>query len=498
MIDTMSHEYKTFIIKNRLRINYYLNYALWSFILAGPAIALGVKAEVFPNISYVTCISISSVISVLASFHLVLVKRVQNTLYASAFALMALNFLLVYMALNNVSIYLTWFLVPLLSILFCEKRLFFYALTMNYILMVITSWAMSPGKVVLRNNYENAFAYFVDTIGGFTIETIVMAVSGYMIIKLNIDYFKGLCRQYEVIQENKKREQRKMDTLVSMSQIYDNVNLINFADYTELPISDTEPQRYKIDAVLQTQTLMNQKLLQQLMPDQINDFCAFTNIQTLRSRMKNKKVISADFLAMKTGWFRAQYITVEKDASGIPTRVIYTTRNVEDEKRREAYLRRLSMTDEMTRLFNRRSYLEDLEVQKENILKDDLVIFSVDVNGLKILNDTKGHLAGNELIKGAADCLVYSVGQLGKVYRVGGDEFMAIVHTDYPEKICEVIEQKTREWRGMYSDSLAVSVGYAAHRDYPEVPVAELERLADANMYAAKEKYYQETGMKRR
>lgn len=57
------------------------------------------------------------------------------------------------------------------------------------------------------------------------------------------------------------------------------------------------------------------------------------------------------------------------------------------------------------------------------------------MNGLKTVNDTKGHAAGDELIKGAADCLALSVGNKGKVYRTGGDEFMAVVHSDDPEHL---------------------------------------------------------------
>lgn len=46
-----------------------------------------------------------------------------------------------------------------------------------------------------------------------------------------------------------------------------------------------------------------------------------------------------------------------------------------------------------------------------------LVIFAMDVNGLKGANDTKGHEAGDELIKGAADCIKEAIGGSGNVRR---------------------------------------------------------------------------------
>ena len=88
-------------------------------------------------------------------------------------------------------------------------------------------------------------------------------------------------------------------------------------------------------------------------------------------------------------------------------------------------------------------------------------MFSVDLNGLKAINDVKGHMAGDELIKGAADCLLLSIGKSGKAYRTGGDEFMAIVYTKEPEKIRQEIGRRAAKWRGMYTEGMTMSVGHA-------------------------------------
>ena len=49
------------------------------------------------------------------------------------------------------------------------------------------------------------------------------------------------------------------------------------------------------------------------------------------------------------------------------------------------------------------------------------------------------------MIKGAADCLALTIKSGGKIYRTGGDEFMAIAHTNEPEKIKEDIKKKPAE-----------------------------------------------------
>ena len=493
-----SHDYQSFIVSNRGRINRYLNRALWSFIIVGPAIALGVTTGIFPHTDYGTCVGITLLVATLAAMHLIMVKRLPNSMLTSAFVLTALNAIIVYMVFGHVNIHLAWFLVPLLSILFCDRRLYFYALLVNYVLMLGVTLETASYYVDLGSPFENAQSHFLNTIGGYTIEMIIMAVSGYIIVKLSADYFKKLFQQQETIEDQKKNEKERMDILDSMAEIYDNVNLISFVDNTEMSLRDTEQKKHFIDMPKQTHTLMNQRIKRRVMPDQLDSFLTFTNITTVKERLKNRKIISADFVDVTEGWFRAQYITVEQSSDGTPDVVIYTTRNVNEEKRREERLVRLSMTDELTRLLNRRSYDEDLTELKDDKLDDDLVLFSVDINGLKAVNDTKGHAAGDELIKGAADCLALSIGQAGKVYRTGGDEFMAIVHTGAPEQVREKIQDTASEWHGVYAGEVTLAIGYASSANYPAATLDDLEHIADADMYTEKDRYYRETGKDRR
>ncbi|MFR3283861.1 MAG: diguanylate cyclase domain-containing protein [Clostridium fessum] len=51
--------------------------------------------------------------------------------------------------------------------------------------------------------------------------------------------------------------------------------------------------------------------------------------------------------------------------------------------------------------------------------------------GWKRVNDTYGHVAGDELIRAAADCMKNSFNEYGKVYRIGGDEFAVIITRGY-------------------------------------------------------------------
>ena len=402
-------DYQEFITSNRSKVNRYLNFVLWFFIGTGPIIALGVKLGIFHDISYTTCIVISVVMFLMSAIHFLLLKKFSDSIMTSLFALIALDGLILYMALFHVSIYLTWFLVPLLSILLVETKIFIFAVIFNYILMAASAYLTAPYYWAMQSNYETSTAYFLNTIGGFTIESTIMLIAGVMIVYLTVNYLKNLTSQHVIISQNEANMKEKMEILDSMAEIYDNVNLIDFINNTEMSIRDKEQKKHGIDLSMQTHTLMNQEIKNKVMPDQLDDFMTFTDIKTVRSRLSHKKLISADFIDVVHGWFRAQYITVDATLDGIPNIVIFTTRNVDDEKRREEQLIRLSLTDELTRLYNRRCYEEDLDEFRRQGLNEKFVLFSIDVNGLKKVNDTLGHAAGDELIKGAADCLALSV-----------------------------------------------------------------------------------------
>ncbi len=90
---------------------------------------------------------------------------------------------------------------------------------------------------------------------------------------------------------------------------------------------------------------------------------------------------------------------------------------------------RLSYYDQLTGMPNRRAYEKKLEeVERECIGKEDAVLIMMDVNGLKITNDTFGHSAGDDLIIAASQVVreVYE-NEDNSCFRIGGDEFVVIM-----------------------------------------------------------------------
>ena len=159
-----------------------------------------------------------------------------------------------------------------------------------------------------------------------------------------------------------------------------------------------------------------------------------------------------------------------------------------------------SFRDQSTQLLNRRAFEEEKEQLAGMPLDPDFTYITADLNGLKTANDTQGHMAGDELIRGAAECLKECLEPYGKVFRIGGDEFAAIlkVPEGKMEPLLGELEGKTAAWSGNTVKSLSISIGCARSREFPSENLAEIIRISDERMYAAKEKHYRETGKTRR
>ena len=158
-------------------------------------------------------------------------------------------------------------------------------------------------------------------------------------------------------------------------------------------------------------------------------------------------------------------------------------------------------TDALTGMFSRRAYTQALaELNAAGSLPSDLVAFSVDINGLKQLNDTLGHEAGDELIVGAANCLKAAFGTTGRCYRTGGDEFvvLACLLRGKPEEMLERLKRETAQWHGKLVSGITLSVGYAVAADCEGASAEALIHEADLVMYGAKAAYYQGVGRDRR
>ncbi len=492
-----STDFESFQRENRHKVNRSLNKVLWFCILAGPAISFGIMGGVFKQTSYLACVIISCSMALVAGGDLLILRKRPYSYVPSLLALVAMDILLCYMNVSHISIRLTWFLVPLLSLLLCDSRIFIGMSVLNYLVMAFGIWLEAAHYAAIRTDFATPLAGFINIFSGCTIEAVIMFAAGHALSKATNNYYRKMIGQYAEAQVQKHTLQEQLDILDSMAEIYDYVNLINFSDSTEMSLREETLHKLPI-APGQDHTHMTQSLRSQISADMAEDFWRFTDITTVQFRLLNRNSISGEFISNRIGWFRAQYIRVQGSPEEKPDVVIYTIQNIDADKRREEQLIRVSRTDELTRMYNRHCYEEDVAELRTAGMEGDLALISADVNGLKAVNDSLGHAAGDELIRGAALCLFAALGSCGKIYRTGGDEFMAIVHTADCEALLKEVRSETAKWKGTLVDGVSLSIGCASRAERPGAGIEELERLADAKMYEDKERFYLQSGQDRR
>ncbi|MGN0778433.1 MAG: diguanylate cyclase domain-containing protein [Aristaeellaceae bacterium] len=155
---------------------------------------------------------------------------------------------------------------------------------------------------------------------------------------------------------------------------------------------------------------------------------------------------------------------------------------------------KLLATDTLTGLGSRYAYIRALSgLQNRKTLPEGLAVFSVDINGLKAVNDTQGHAAGDQLIRSAADCMAQAMGRYGACYRTGGDEFVAILEHVGQLEIAAIYQAMEAEQRSR--DGVSLSMGHALAADHPELSMEELVDIADKHMYVNKDAHYQRMGV---
>lgn len=169
------------------------------------------------------------------------------------------------------------------------------------------------------------------------------------------------------------------------------------------------------------------------------------------------------------------------DLSLMSSAAFFITDSMEKRERNEL-LNRLSFEDSLTGLNNRNKYNQILDKYGDRIVRRTGTAF-FDLNGLKRMNDTYGHEAGDELIRNAAKHIWNTFE--GDAFRIGGDEFTVVmIGVDQYE-----FEQKVKDTAlQMKDDNISIATGMSWH-DGDITLTAQLQE-ADAKMYLDKQRYY--------
>ena len=161
------------------------------------------------------------------------------------------------------------------------------------------------------------------------------------------------------------------------------------------------------------------------------------------------------------------------------------TRILKERKIRDE-LAKLSITDNLTGLFNQRHFYYKLEeeVDRAKRQKHDLSLILLDLDGFKIYNDKYGHLAGDEVLTKSGKIIQTNIREnVDMAFRYGGDEF-AVILVEADDEMAESISKRIR--KGFEKDSkVKASVGHATYEN--KMKIKDLVSSADKHLYREKD-----------
>lgn len=189
------------------------------------------------------------------------------------------------------------------------------------------------------------------------------------------------------------------------------------------------------------------------------------------------------------------YTELEQRVQKRTAELEYANTNLKNEvlerQKIEVEVRRLSLTDELTGLHNRRSFLllAEQQIKLAQRLQTLVCLLFIDLDGLKQVNDQQGHDTGDCLIKDAAEVLQQVFRESDVVARLGGDEFAIFIPTcNNTDEIVERLQLRVSHFnqeRGR-PYTLSMSIGLAMCQAEQGVSLERMMSYADEQMYAHK------------
>jgi diguanylate cyclase (GGDEF)-like protein len=160
---------------------------------------------------------------------------------------------------------------------------------------------------------------------------------------------------------------------------------------------------------------------------------------------------------------------------------------VREKERLEEEVRRLSITDDLTGLYNYRYFYKKLEEEtiRAKRQKIPLSLMMFDLDNFKNYNDTRGHIEGDRVLEKIGKIVVQCIRQkVDSGYRYGGDEFAVILIGVKADRASEIAERLRGLVESAKLGDITVSIGVAEYDT--DIDIESFVKSADDAMYMAK------------
>jgi two-component system cell cycle response regulator len=219
------------------------------------------------------------------------------------------------------------------------------------------------------------------------------------------------------------------------------------------------------------------------------------NVETFPGQKFDYPVIAGEIREINIPSPNGDYLTaevrvVETNWEG-ENAYLATFRDVTDNVKLREKLRTLSLTDELTGLYNRRGFYTQIQQYQETFNNNEGLLLYIDIDFFKKINDTLGHNVGDMAIVDTANIIKKSFRESDIIGRIGGDEFAVFIaganivnHDVFLERLYENLHDFNTTIDRQYKLSLSVGKEYNS----PDNPfsINELIIRADRSMYEQK------------
>jgi diguanylate cyclase (GGDEF)-like protein/PAS domain S-box-containing protein len=234
----------------------------------------------------------------------------------------------------------------------------------------------------------------------------------------------------------------------------------------------------------------------ELWPDQAEQYWN-DDLEVIKSGRPKRDIIEPLVTPDGTRWVQTDKIPIH-DEAGRLTGIIGFAIDITERRRAEESVRALSLVDELTGLSNRRGFFalagQQLKIAARS--KTRLLLIFADVDELKVVNDTFGHAAGDQLLRDIARIFRETFRESDIIARIGGDEFVALVIASEDADLARILRRLRKKIVGSRAGAarraggrrgrMSLSIGMAEYKPTSPCSLEELIKRADEMMYEEK------------
>lgn len=325
MQDSGINRYRDFVLKNRRSMNESMAKILFFCAFAGPAIALD-RFLGYCDVSYSSCVLMSLALIILSFGQKILNRYFPLSLWTVFWGLVGFMGVLTFMCTAKVGVYITYALVPMVSLFYCEKKIYLISVALNYVMILVSNVLVSDFRSLVRSDFHEPLDWFIAVMGGYTIESIAIGMAGYYLCNRISNHFRSIYTSNIVLDQKYRDEEHKDRVTRAITSLYQCVYVVGLKNDT-YEVVQRDP--FVSDVVRDEDNLatnIERAVFALVETKDKLQMLEFLDLKTLPARLDQHSLIFAECQGKLHGRVQLSFILVERDEEGWPASVVFTLR----------------------------------------------------------------------------------------------------------------------------------------------------------------------------